>query len=79
MTALSPRDAQPCAQPGQPDAPEVSRTDRSDERGQGMIEYAFILVLIAIVLIIALEVLGGQTGNMFSNIANSVGTASGHH
>ena len=52
---------------------------RTAERGQGMIEYAFILILIAITLLIALQVLGNQTSNMFSNIQSAVGSAAGSH
>ena len=61
--------------------PETDTTpgQRNGERGQGMIEYAFILILIAITLLIALQVLGNQTSNLFSNIGNAVGTASGGH
>jgi pilus assembly protein Flp/PilA len=43
-----------------------------DERGQGMVEYALILVLIAIVVIVILQVVGQQTNNVFSNIANGL-------
>ena len=57
---------------------ETTPEHRGGEHGQGMIEYAFILVLIAITLLIALQVLGNQTSNLFSNIQNAVGTAQGH-
>ena len=49
------------------------RIPRTGERGQGMIEYAFILVLVAMVLIVIVTVLGKQTSNMYSNIANGIG------
>jgi pilus assembly protein Flp/PilA len=42
------------------------------ERGQGMVEYALILVLIAIVVIVILHVLGQQTRNVFSNVSNGL-------
>ena len=58
---------------------ETAPARRRGERGQGMIEYAFILVLIAITLIIALQVLGNQTSNLYSNIQNAVGSAAGSH
>ncbi|HEY8672620.1 MAG TPA: Flp family type IVb pilin [Candidatus Dormibacteraeota bacterium] len=45
---------------------------RDDERGQGMVEYALILILIAIVVIVILQVVGQQTNNVFSNIANGL-------
>jgi pilus assembly protein Flp/PilA len=45
---------------------------RDDERGQGMVEYALILVLIAIVVIVALQVAGQQVNNVFSNVNNGL-------
>jgi pilus assembly protein Flp/PilA len=39
------------------------------EKGQGLVEYALILVLIAVVVIVILAVLGPAIGNIFSNIA----------
>jgi Flp pilus assembly pilin Flp len=42
------------------------------ERGQGMIEYALILTLISIVLILTIQVIGHQTGTMFSNVGNGL-------
>jgi pilus assembly protein Flp/PilA len=44
----------------------------SKERGQGLVEYALILVLVAIVVIAALMVLGPIIGNSFSTINNSL-------
>jgi pilus assembly protein Flp/PilA len=38
------------------------------EEGQGLVEYALILVLIAIVVIGILTVLGNQVSTVFSNI-----------
>ncbi len=38
------------------------------EEGQGLVEYALILVLVAIVVIAILLVLGPLVGNVFSNI-----------
>ena len=38
------------------------------EEGQGLVEYALILVLVAIVIIAVLLVLGPIVGNVFSNI-----------
>jgi Flp pilus assembly pilin Flp len=60
--------------------PEAGETPqrRRGERGQGLIEYAFILILIAITLIIALQVLGTQTSTLFSNIQNGISVATGH-
>ena len=38
------------------------------EEGQGLVEYALILVLIAIVVIAALELLGTSVGDIFTDI-----------
>ncbi len=43
------------------------------EKGQGLVEYAFILVLVAIVVIAALMILGPIIGNVFSKINSSLG------
>jgi pilus assembly protein Flp/PilA len=43
-----------------------------DEKGQGLVEYALILVLIAIVVIAVLTTLGGKTCNVFSEVANAI-------
>jgi pilus assembly protein Flp/PilA len=42
------------------------------EKGQGLVEYALILVLVAIVVIAALMVLGPIIGNVFSTINSSL-------
>ncbi len=42
------------------------------EKGQGLVEYALILVLVAIVVIAALMILGPVIGNTFSTINNSL-------
>lgn len=42
------------------------------EKGQGLVEYAFILVLVAIVVIAALLMLGPVIGNTFSKINSSL-------
>jgi Flp pilus assembly pilin Flp len=47
---------------------QVRRTDR--ERGQSMVEYAFILMLVAIVLILSVQIIGHQTTTMYSNVSN---------
>lgn len=43
------------------------------EKGQTLVEYALILVLIAIVVIAALTLTGQKVNNAFSNIANRLG------
>lgn len=42
------------------------------EKGQGLVEYALILVLVAIVVIAILLLLGPVIGNVFSNIVTSL-------
>jgi pilus assembly protein Flp/PilA len=46
----------------------------SSPRGQGLVEYSLILVLVAIVVIAALMMLGPVVGNTFSTINNSLGS-----
>jgi pilus assembly protein Flp/PilA len=43
-----------------------------DEAGQGLVEYALIIVVIAIAVIVAMIFLRGQLQNQFSNIGNSL-------
>jgi pilus assembly protein Flp/PilA len=38
------------------------------ENGQGLVEYALVLVLVAVVVIAILTLLGPQIGNVFSRI-----------
>ena len=49
---------------------------RSGSPGQGMVEYALILMLVAMVLIVIVGVLGGHVTDMYSNISNGVAQAS---
>ncbi len=42
------------------------------EKGQGLVEYALILVLVAVVVIVILALLGPAIGNIFSNIMNKI-------
>ena len=46
---------------------------RSGQRGQGMVEYALILVLIAVVVIVILHTVGQQVSNVFSNVSSGLG------
>ena len=45
---------------------------RPREEGQGLVEYALILVLVALVVIVILALLGPAIGNTFSNIVSLV-------
>jgi pilus assembly protein Flp/PilA len=42
------------------------------EEGQGLVEYALILVLVAVVVIVILTILGPQIGNVFSQIVTAL-------
>jgi pilus assembly protein Flp/PilA len=43
-----------------------------NEKGQGLVEYALILVLIAIVVIAVLTTLGEKTNNVFNTVGASL-------
>ncbi len=45
---------------------------RGGKEGQGLAEYALILALIAIVVIVALQFLGGAIKTILSTVGNSV-------
>ncbi len=42
------------------------------ERGQGLVEYALIIALVAIVVIATLILLGPQIASIFQNISNNL-------
>jgi len=42
------------------------------EKGQGLVEYALILVLVAVVVIVILALLGPAIGKIFSNVITAV-------
>lgn len=42
------------------------------EKGQGLVEYALILVLVSVVVILILTLLGPVIGNVFSEIVNTL-------
>ena len=50
---------------------------RNSETGQGMVEYAFILVLIALVVLTVLVTTGGQLKNMYSDITYALHNQAG--
>ncbi len=43
-----------------------------EEDGQGLVEYALIIAVIAIAVIVAMVFLRGQIQNIFSNIGNNL-------
>jgi pilus assembly protein Flp/PilA len=50
----------------------VLRARSSDERGASLIEYAFLVVLIAIVCLLAVTFFGGATSAKFSTSASAL-------
>jgi pilus assembly protein Flp/PilA len=49
----------------------IQRFLREDD-GQGLVEYALIIAVIAIAVIVAMVFLRGQIQNIFSNIGNNL-------
>ncbi len=49
-----------------------SRTRIGVVEGQGLVEYALILVMVAVAVIVVLTLMGPALGNMFSNIVCGV-------
>jgi pilus assembly protein Flp/PilA len=47
----------------------------NNERGAALVEYALLLALIAVVCIVALEFLGGEAAEKFSDVGNSIAGA----
>lgn len=43
-----------------------------NNQGQGLVEYALILILVAIVVIIVLALFGPFVGQLYSNIVSSI-------
>ena len=50
---------------------------KQNEEGQGLIEYALIVLLIAIVVIVVLTAVGGEINGVFSDISDTLSTAGG--
>lgn len=42
------------------------------EKGQGLVEYAIILVLVAVLVVVVVRLFGAKTGNTFSTINTSL-------
>ena len=47
---------------------------RKSEKGQDLAEYALLLGLLALVVIVAVTLLGGNLSTLFSDLASAVGT-----
>ncbi len=50
-----------------------------DEDGQGMVEYALILALIAVVVIVAVRALGQNAQTQMQTVADEIGGAQGNN
>ena len=46
----------------------VAWKEAREEEGQTLVEYALIIALVSVALVLALSVLAGSIGNVFSNI-----------
>ncbi len=45
---------------------------KASPRGQGLVEYAFIIILVAILVIVMLALFGSGVGNMFSTVVSGI-------
>ena len=52
---------------------QLSKQAKKQEDGQGLVEYALILVLVAVVVIVVLLQMGPAVGNVFSEIVDVLG------
>ncbi len=50
---------------------------KKKEKGQGLVEYALILVLVAVVVLAVLLILGPIIGNVFSDVNSTLASGSG--
>lgn len=53
----------------------VGKAFRRDESGQGLVEYALILMFVAIACLASLNYFGQKTNNSLGNSVNTVGSA----
>ena len=51
---------------------ETLKMSNNHGSGQGLVEYALILMLVAIIVIVILALLGPAVGNMFSNVVSAI-------
>ena len=49
-----------------------SLQSQAEESGQGLVEYALILVLVALVVVTMLTLFGGSLSNVYGTITNSL-------
>ena len=55
----------------------LKRLGVQEEKGQGLIEYALIILLVSIVVILVLTTLGTQIQAVFTNITTKLGNPGG--
>ena len=48
------------------------REPGEDESGQGLVEYAFIISLVVVILIVTVVIIGNQAKNMWVDIQNAL-------
>ena len=53
--------------------------DKKAEKGQGLVEYALILVLVSVVVLAALLFLGPQVGDVFSRVSGILEPMEGNY
>ncbi len=56
-------------------APYLRARFARSERGAALVEYALLLALIAVVCILALDFLGDEAAQKFSDVGNSINSA----
>lgn len=54
----------------------IKKSLNKKQKGQGLVEYALIMVLVAVVVIAVLMILGPIIGNVFSKVNSSLSTVS---
>lgn len=45
---------------------------RTNNRGQGLVEYAFIMILVVLIILVVLALLGPAVGNMYSQVVPNI-------
>ena len=63
---------EPCIKKGWNEMRKMMNWLKNEESGQGMVEYALIIALVALVAIVGLAILGPKISNMFTNIGNKL-------
>jgi pilus assembly protein Flp/PilA len=56
--------------------PKVLRPMAVDDAGQGLVEYAVIIALVSLGLVLSLRLLSGQISNFFNEVSNTLQAAS---